>query len=270
MRILFSLLVFSLSFTIVQSQSEWTLVKELPVQGAKTYIDQLNNLYVIKKGEIRKLDPDGNEICRYSNKLIGENVLLDVTNPMKVILYAPDQMKLTFLDSRLGEMNEKMDFFRMGFEQVTLAATSFGNGVWVYDPIKFQLIRYNQNLEEDYRSLNLAQLFRVEFFPTHLIEVNQKVFLTDPNHGVFVFDIYGNYLRKIPIKGINKPVVVSGLMFYNKGESIYVFDLDLNAEDQLKLTLPENGSFDANSYRLCINDKNSLKIWQRNEQEKRK
>lgn len=230
----------------------WVKEHVIELKGQRTYIDQLNNLYVLRKGEIWKLNAQGEEVARYSNKLIGEDVRLDVTNPMKVILYSPNQMRLIFLDSRLGEMNEQINLFTAGYEQISLVATSHSNAVWFYDPINFILIRLDQNLDEERRSLNLAQLLRVEFYPTDLVEINNRVYLTDPEQGVFVFDIFGNFLRKIPIKGIEHLIVSDQHLFYYKGGVIYALNLLDSSEKEVKIDLESEWFFDVNRNRVVF------------------
>lgn len=242
-------------------ETAWRKHHEIEIKAQRTLIDQLNNLYVIRKGEILKFDADGEEIARYSNKLIGEDILLDVTNPMKVILYSPDQMRLIFLDSRLGEMQEQTSLFSAGYEQISLAATSHSNGVWLYDPIHFILIRLDQNLEEERRSLNLVQMLRLEFFPTSLVEVNNRVYLSDPQHGVFVFDIFGNFMRKIPIKDIDHLIVSDSHLFYTKGGVIYALHLQDSSEQEVKVEWPEGAFFDVNRNRIVFTAPPSVIIY---------
>jgi len=242
-------------------ENEWAALQRFEIRAQRTYIDQLNNLYVVKQGEVRKLDRNGAELARYSNKLIGEDVMLDVTNPMKVILYAPQQMRLIFLDSRLAELREQINLFAAGYEQISLAATSHSNAVWLYDPIGFQLIRLNQNLEEERRSLNLGQMLRLELNPTDMVELNNKVYLTDPKYGVFVFDVFANFIRKIPITGIEYLVISDDRLFYYKGSVIYALNLTDASEEEVKIDFQGTPFFDVNRNRVVITEPNETVVY---------
>jgi len=256
------ILFLSLTWSAVSQDKEWTLLKKLEYSVQSCKIDQLNNLYAVKKGEVLKLDADGKEVSRYSNKLIGEGVQIDVTNPMKVLVYSPDQMKLITLDSRLGEMNETINFFESGYEQVSLVATSYNNALWVYDPINFQLIRLSSKLEELSRSLNIAQHLRVNLFPTDVVEINSKVYLTDPDHGVFEFDVFGNYLRKIPIKGIEKLVISDQRLFYFKEGIVEALNLKDSSVEMLKIDQCAKNNFFVNRNRVAVTLPKSINIYQ--------
>jgi hypothetical protein len=217
--------------TLTGYTQTWSLNNTIKASCFSVKVDQLGSIYGIRKGEIIKWDKNGELLTRYSNKLIGEDIQLDVTNPMKVILFSPEQMRLVFLDSRLGELREEINLFKEGFEQISLAATSHSNGLWVYDPINFILVRYDQYLVRERTSLNLAQMLRLNLYPTALIEVNNKVYLSDPEHGIFVFDIFGNYLKKIPIKGINQLSIADDRLFYVDQQKIKALNLiDFNDE----------------------------------------
>lgn len=247
--------------SIGQTNGNWKKAKTISIEGKRTVLDQLNNIYVIRKWEIIKLNPAGEELSRYSNKMIGDDIQLDVTNPLKVILYSPNQMRMFFLDSRLGEMSEQINWMQQGFEQISLVATSHTNGIWLYDPINFQLIRLFESLELDRKSLNLAQLVRLELYPTDIIEVNNKVYLTDPKHGIFVFDVFANYLRKIPIKGIEHLVISDNRLFYVKENQLTAFNLLDSSEELVKIELNQAQFFSVNRNKICLTEPKNIFIY---------
>ncbi len=141
-------------------------------------------------------------------------------------------------------------------------ATSHSNALWVYDPINFQLIRLTSKLEVESRSLNIAQHLRLEFYPTDLIEVNSKVYLTDPIHGVFEFDVFGNYLRKIPLKGIESLIVSDNRLFYEKNGVIEALNLVDSSLQLLKIEGSEKNNFFVNRNRVVITLLNKINIYQ--------
>jgi len=251
-----NILVFILCFGLYSATSfsqgtKWVQRSVLESAAAQVKIDQLNNIYGVLKGEIVKYDSEGKLLTRYSYKLIGEDVKLDVTNPMKVILYSEDQMTLIFLDSRLGELRQEINLFNQGYEQISLAATSHSNGFWLYDPINFKLIRFDQNFKKERESLNIAQLLRVEFYPTDMIEVDNKVYLTDPKNGIYVFDVYGNYIKRIPLKDISSLRISDRRLFFTRGGKLYGHNLIDQAEESVQLDAPVLSSYDVNRNLIC-------------------
>ena len=134
--------------------------------------------------------------------------------------------------------------------------------MWLYDPIDFKLIRLNKSMDEERTSLNLAQLFKVNLYPTDLIEINNKVYMTDPNHGVFVFDNFGNYLRKIPIKGIRKVVISDDRLFYMNKESLRALNLLDSSEEIVTIEMNSKSYFSVNRNRIAITKKDGIIIYQ--------
>jgi hypothetical protein len=255
--------IFILASSCASAQADlYKIVQEHQLNAEYCELDQLNNLYVVKKGQVLKFDPDGVELNRFSDKRIGETVLLDVNNPMKVLLYSADQMMLYTLDSRLGELSERINWFESGYEQISLVATSHSNGMWLYDPINFVLIRLNEKLEEQARSLSLSQLLRQELNPTDLIEVNNKVYLTDPNHGVMEFDVFGNYLRNIPIQGIDRLVVNDNRLFYTENQKLEAFNLYDGTIEHVEVPIEKQETFATNRNRVLVTRQGSVIIYQ--------
>ncbi|MEZ4722005.1 MAG: hypothetical protein R2813_09040 [Flavobacteriales bacterium] len=258
---IFFLMLFNLPVLNAQSV-KWKLERIVQVDNQEVLIDQLNNLYAIRKGEVLKLNQKGEELSRYSNKLIGKEIHVDVTNPMKVVLYSADQMRVIVLDSRLGEIREPINLLKLGYEQITLVATSHSNCLWLYDPINFKLIRLTENLEEERTSLSLSQMLRLQLYPTDLVEVNNKVYLTDPNHGVFEFDVFGNYLRKIPIRNIETLTISDNRLFYRNDEQLVAFNLSNSNSENVELEIASLNTFSVNRDRIVVPTPTSAIIYQ--------
>ncbi len=249
---LFVLALMASAGNLLSQETSWSQYKVLEGPVTKVKTDQLNSIYAVRNGEIIKYDAQGKMLTRYSNKLIGDGVKLDVTNPMKVILYSEDQMRLIFLDSRLGELREEINLFNQGYEQISLAATSHSNGFWLYDPINFKLIRFDQYFKKERESLNIAQLLRVEFYPTDMIEIENKVYLTDPKNGIYVFDVYGNYIKRIPLKGVNELHITDQRIFFERGGKLFGLNLIDQSEEIVQLESAVTADFDLNRTMLCL------------------
>ncbi len=252
------LLVFAL-FSLLPI--EWKLSQSIEGKASIVRTDALKNVYLIQKGVISKYDPQGHKLTQFSEKLIGDGILVDVTNPLKLLLFSPDQMKIIFLDSRLGELRDPVRLLEKGYEQVTLAATSHSNGFWIYDAINFEMVRYDQNLDMERKSANLAQLLRLEFYPNDMMEVNNRVYLNDPDHGVFVFDIFGNYLKRLPIKGIERLSIANDRLFYNRGNTMYATNLTTLNEEIVSIPYEEGQPFDIGKALAVTGSENGVNIF---------
>lgn len=232
-------MLIGLAFTwaLAQAQNS-SLLCSIDVEASQVHIDQLNHLYLQRETELLKYDPKCQLQARYSAKTLGPNLQIDVSNPLKILVFSPDQMRIVFLDSRLGELNDRVDLLELGFAQTSLVASSHSNGFWIYDPVRFTLVRFGAALQRESATLNLAQLLRLELSPTHLVEANNRLLLCDPMHGIFVFDAVGNYLKRLPMKA-ERLSVIENKIGYCIGGHFFEYDLDTEIESPLGITATE-------------------------------
>ena len=206
-------------------------VTEFPVDATYFAVDNLGFLYVTKGDQLTKYNWEGKSIFVYSDKLLGPITAVDASNPMKLLLYYRDLTQIAFLDNQLTIRGEPVVLDEMGKEQTLLSCTSHTNGFWIYDNFSFELTRYDQELREDRSTGNLVQILRQEINPVLLFEENNWVYLFDPALGMLVFDIYGTYLKTIPL-----PADVSDIHFrenqliYRTGQTIHMQDLRTQEE----------------------------------------
>ncbi len=83
-----------------------------------------------------------------------------------------------------------------------LACSSVQNHFWFYDAMKFALIRTDENFKEVSSTGNLAQILGIELNPTSMTEFANRLYLMNPSTGIMVFDIFGTYIKTIPVTGI--------------------------------------------------------------------
>ena len=89
-------LLFLLTFNVIgYTQEALTIDKTITLSSSVDYfeIDQIGNIYQVFKDEIIKLDPNGVELYRYSNKSLGDITQIDLQNNVKSGL--SDALKVT-------------------------------------------------------------------------------------------------------------------------------------------------------------------------------
>jgi hypothetical protein len=163
--------------------------------------DHIGRLYLAKSHELFLYSAEGELMYQFSDLSRGDIVHLDASNPMKILLFYPEYSQVTFLDNTLSKTRDYVDFAHLDLdlELAQLACASFDNGFWVYDPIDFSLVRFDQGLNVTNEVANVNQLVGAEISPTQIVETNNWLYLNDPIHGIFVFDSFGTYSKLIPI-----------------------------------------------------------------------
>lgn len=176
--------------------------------------DQTGSYYEIYFNQIKKVGKNGQRQFTYSNNILGEITSVDVFNPMKIVVFFKDFSKVVVLDNTLTEQGGVLDLNEVSLEETSLVCTSYNNGAWYYNPVKFQLNRLEHSSRSINTSANIANILNKNIQPNFLVEYNNRVYLNDPINGILVFDIYGTYLKTIPIFKLKSFQVKENYLLY--------------------------------------------------------
>lgn len=195
-------------------------VMTLPFNGKSITTDQFGFYYEIKDFEINKYSIKGVLNYSYSNNVLGIIASVDASNPQKILVYFKDFTKILILDNTLSPSSDVIDLTQLELDETSLVCRSYNGGIWYYDPVRFELIRKNQELETTNSSGNLANALSKNIQANFLEEYNNRVYLNDPKNGVLVFDNFGTYLKTIPLYGMESFQVKDQFLIYanTKGE----------------------------------------------------
>lgn len=233
-----TLTLVALCFQLLVAQ-ELVPIKSIKSEADFFRVDNFGKLYVVKNNEINLYDPKGNFLVRNSNKFYGEISDLDASNGLESLLFFKDLSQVVFLDNQLAEKGKELSLEEIGFDQVTLACTSHGLGVWLYDQTRFELTRVDQNGKFTVKSGNLLQILGYAPQPNFMREVNNWVYLNVPKSGILVFDIYGAYFKTIPVKELEYFQIKDRRVFYLKKDYYQSFDMQELSFDTLFKLEPE-------------------------------
>jgi hypothetical protein len=205
------------------ASSAQLLTKNL--SGTQFTTDQFGNYYDVSSREIRKYNLNGELLFTYSNNILGEISSVDATNPLKVLVYFKDFTKVLTLDDAMSARGEVLNLNDLSLEETSLVCRSYNNGVWFYNPIKYQLIRV-ENRQVINVSSNLTNLLGENIQPNYLLEFSEKVYLGDAKSGILVFDVYGTYLKTIPIYDVKAfQVKQKYILYVNSANQIEIYNL---------------------------------------------
>lgn len=166
-----------------------------PVQA-----DNLGNLYVVNEdGRISKRGPAGDSLAVFNQvRRNGKLSSLDLSNPLRPLLLYRDFAKVVVLDRFLAPLLT-LDLRAAGIQQPAAAATSFDNKIWVFDLLASKLKKLDDNGNILLETADLRQVFGAALQPVQIIDHNNWLYLCDPATGVYVFDYFGNFKRKMPL-----------------------------------------------------------------------
>lgn len=187
--------------------------------------DNLSNVYLLNNDQFSKYDSRLKLLKEFSNKNFGAITSADVTNPLRILLYYRDFGRIVFLDNTLSQNGDPIAIEKLGYPLATLAASSYDNGLWLYDQPTFELVRFNNNLEISSRTGNLSQILGVELQPNFLIEKDNRLFLSNPSGGVLVFDVFGTYIKTIPLLNLTSFQVIDNELVYFRNGQLHAWNL---------------------------------------------
>lgn len=202
--ILFIWTFFCLMCNAHAQKDPFTLVKTFPVVAVDIAIDNLDNLYILTPTEqLKKINAHGDSVAVYNDvKRFGKLHSIDVSNPLKVLVYYKNFSTIVILD-RLLALRSVIDLRKQNIIQASAVALSYDNNIWIFDALENKLRKideYGNNLSE---TTDLRNIFPTPIQPSKIIDHNGLVYLYDPFKGLFAFDYYGAFKRKYPLIGFN-------------------------------------------------------------------
>ena len=245
-------LLFSLA-GISQQDTSFRQLRVLRGDIVNFTIDNLDNLYVLNsRNQFKKFNSNGDSVAVYNDvRKFGQATLIDVSNPLKVLLYYRDFATVVMLDRFLNVVNI-VDLRKAGILQARTIGQSYDNKIWVYDELEAKL----KKIDEDGTLLQETPDFRLllgqAITPVKISDENKYVYLYDPVKGVFVFDYFGALKNGILIQQWENFKVSGKYIFGSKADTLYRYEISSFRVDDWHLPEPirRGNSFNFSSARL--------------------
>jgi hypothetical protein len=190
--------------------------QDIEVKVKYAALDKLFRLYVVTtNNQVYHFDENNKEIFRFANKRIGNISDINVSNPIKIVIYNKDFGRILELDNTLAEIQE-FSLSDFGFTDISAVGVSNDDGYWIYDPLRFRLIKIYANGKKSFESANLSDFGLQSLYITKIIENGNKVVLLDEGKRFLIFDNFGQYLSSF--------VADNARSFQFDGNNIYYFD----------------------------------------------
>jgi len=267
MRMVWSLvnwsLVFSLWSLVAQGQ-EYRLLETIETEATFFATDKLQNLYLVSpQNEVVKYDKNGLQLFRYNNNLLGELSFIDANNPFKIILFYPEFANLIFLDRTMTPAGD-FRLFDFNLIQVDAVALAADNNIWLYDKLDFRLKKIDRIGKVVFQSGDLSLTLNQSLNPNFLIEREQQIYLNDPENGILVFDVFGQYEKTLDFKGLEEFQILDGRLLFFQDGKLNAFNLQslLFQEAILPEGIGEEARVLMQKNRLFVLEEKELRIFE--------
>lgn len=246
------------------TDSSFSLVKTYKGDVTGAAIDKLDNLYIISStGQIKKFGAKGDSVGVFNGiRNYGKLYSIDVTNPLRPLLFYKDFSNVVVLDRFLAN-RAAINLRQFNILQPSAIGLSYDNNIWVFDQYDFKLKKINEAGDLLLQTDDFRTLFNQNFAPQKIINDNGLVYLADSASGIFVFDNYGTYKRKIVLKDWQTVDVWNDMIIRLSKDAIVVYNPSTFMEKSLKFPptfIPYLRSF-TNTNKLITFSPDSLRIY---------
>jgi hypothetical protein len=241
---------------------EFKLIAKIDTVASLAAIDNFDNIFLVTpKNEVLKFNSNGKFLWNYTNNSYGKISQLDVTDPLRVILYYPDYQQLVVLNNTLSEIN-KFSFNNNPNQMITAVASSNNNGFWVYDSVNRELKKLSNNFTEDLNTGNIYQRDGLNPQSTFMINSNEYLLMNDGDKGIQIFDRFGNFFKTAVVPATKQFDVDGHTIYYTKNGELNSYNF-ITFESKTQIIPQQIGFTDAilHHNRLIILTEKGVSLW---------
>ncbi|MFN5324717.1 MAG: hypothetical protein ACK5C5_07355 [Bacteroidota bacterium] len=187
-------------------------------------VDDLKQIYVYDKYEIRKYSEDGQKMASFSVRELGPIGSLDVSDPLNPILYLPSFYTVLELDNQLS-VTSKWTVDHISDPSAFWGCRSNGPGYWFYNSLTSEPIQLNQK----------GKVLSIGTKTSSFLEPSQRIsglYAKDAwlvvkvlDVGMLIYDQFGTYSRTIVDESTSFSGIYKNDLFYWKPPHLNRFDL---------------------------------------------
>jgi hypothetical protein len=195
---------------------------------AKT--DHLRNIYLLENNTLSKYSINGEFLFSFNNANVGTISSFDVSDPMKILVFDKDFNQIIFLNTQLSILNDPINIDELDIPLSELACKSTKEGYWVYDGTSREIKYFNKLNQLIHKSIKIDQLIQYSLAPDFMIERNNQLFLCFEYFGILVFDNFGSFVKKIPIKDLKSFQIETDEIVYFRNDTLFKYNYTLHTK----------------------------------------
>lgn len=194
-----------------QAQEDGSFVLKRVIRGdiVDFTVDNLGNIYLINSdNQLKKVSSSGDSLAVFNIvKTLGKLYSIDVTNPLKILLYYREFATIVEVDRFLNILNT-IDLRNLSIYQAKSVALAYDNNIWVYDELDAKLKRIGDDGSLIDQTTDIRQVTETAPDPSFMADQSGYVYLYDSTRGLYLFDHYGSLQKKVQITGWKDPAVI--------------------------------------------------------------
>jgi hypothetical protein len=239
--IIFISLLFCCTFSNAQDTTfRINLIDSIPGNYTDFNVDEAGNIYlVINESGLRKLDRNGDSVVFNDIKKYGKIYSVDVSNPLKILVYYKATSTIVILD-RLLSVRQVIDLRKSNIQQVKAIRLSYDNNIWLFDELDSKIKKIADNGKLLFESADLRNVFAAAPSFQSIFDNNGSLYLYDPKQGWFVFDYYGAFKKKYAFPNWLDAQVLYDKLFGRDNTSFFAANISDFDYNRMKFNVPFN------------------------------
>ncbi len=212
----------------IRAQTDSSFLLKMTIQGdiVDFTVDNLGNCYLLSQdNQLKKIDPGGDSVAVFNDvRRYGKIGFIDVTNPLKILIYYKDFSTIVVVDRFLNIRNT-IDLRSRDILQARAIGLGYDNNIWVFDELEAKLKRLADDGSLIDQTSDFRQIFDTVPDPALIADQAGLVYLYDPARGVYAFDHYGGFKSQVPLKGWLDFTVIDKILLGRDREKFYRYEL---------------------------------------------
>ena len=190
------------------------------------YIDPMCQLYTLKGSMLQKFYVSGKPCCHYDSRRYGVPSLVSVDQSMKTMLFFQDYQTMVICNDVLGEIRT-LFLSESSIPYVSLANWSRDQHIWLLDPSSMRILKLNEAGQILFQTEPIHLMLSQKWSPTYMREWENRIFITDPEKGILILDLYGYTPQVIPERGVTGMDIYDKQIVYQKGDELRAYDFQI-------------------------------------------
>lgn len=157
---------------------------------------------------------------RYRNVRLGRLHAVDLTNPLRPVLFYRDAQTVVWLHRNLTELRQ-LNLLDVGLAAVDAVAYAPSEGLWVYATDRQQLLQLDRDAAIRYEGPELSQTFGQPIHAAQLVASPQQVALATTDGRLLLFGPFGGYRTQVLRPARNLSADGDRLVFHEAGDWYY-------------------------------------------------
>lgn len=218
-------LIYKLTVLLLITFSVNLFSQETTVNSKKKlYIDFLENNYIVNKDNLSLITKS--KTIEYQNSFLGDIFSIDISNPLRILIFHKDANQLVFIDNELSPIGNPINLDALGLADTRVVCSSQINGFWLFNNLNNRIEFYNSKLIKAHSSIDLSQYINSVTDIQEISMSRGKVYLRVKETGILIFDMFASYIKTIPLKELNSFQVLDHSILFSKGHQVLVYNFE--------------------------------------------